>query len=505
MDDASRSTWLLVLLLLFAAMLFAVMETAFSSVSRVRLKAAAEKGDERAARALKITERFDRAITTLLICTNIVHLATASIVTVYVTKRWGVTAVSISTLITTLVVFFFGEMLPKSVARKYCLPLSLSTAGILSVLMTIFGPLAALLTLIGNAVAKLTKGDDETSVTENELYDIIEDMAEEGRINEEQGELISSALQFGDVTVESILTSRVDVAAIDIDMPQEEILAFIKEQNHSRLPVYEGSIDNIIGILHIRRYIRHYIRKGRALDIRPLLYEPYFIHQSTKIDDLLGIMSRKKINIAVVTDNYGGTLGIVTDEDILEELVGEIWDEDDRAVRNVVPMTDGSYSVNPEEHVLDVLDELGIAYTEAEEEKIGRKLMNELAYEVFPQIPVAGDSFKYLGIEISVLVMRHNRIMRLKVRRLTEEELEKDRDAAAMSGIDPDTGRFISDDRSEGKDSSAASDAGSDPDGSGFTEEDARAFSEGRPYRIRQEQGKHYSRAVSKSAANNRR
>ena len=356
MDDGSQWTWLIVILLLFAAVFFAITETAFASVSRVRLKTDAERGDKRAERALYVTEHFDRAITTLLICTNIVHIATASIVTVYVTKRWGVSAVSISTLVTTLVVFFFGEMLPKSIARKYSEPLSLATGGVLSFLMMILKPAAALLTLIGNVAAKATKGDDETSVTENDIYDIIEDMTEEGTINEEQSELISSALQFGDVTVESILTSRMDVAAIDINMPQEEILQFIKEQNHSRLPVYEGSIDNIIGILHIRKYIRYYIRIGKALDIKPLLYEPFFVHQSTKIDDLLTIMSRNKINLAVVTDNYGGTLGIVTDEDILEELVGEIWDEDDRAVRNVVPMTDGSYSVNPEEHVLDVLD-----------------------------------------------------------------------------------------------------------------------------------------------------
>ena len=468
MDDGSRSTWLIVILLLLAAMLFAVTETAFASVSRVSLKTGAEKGDERAKKALYITEHFDRAITTLLICTNIVHLATASIVTVYVTKRWGISAVSISTLVTTLVVFFFGEMLPKSIARKYSEPLSLATAGVLRVLMTLLAPAAALLTWIGNAAAKLTRGDDEASVTENDIYDIIEDMAEEGKIDEEQGDLISSALQFGDVTVESILTSRMDVAAIDIDMSQEEILAFIKEQNHSRLPVFEGTIDNIIGILHIRRYIRSYIRRGEALDIRPLLYEPFFVHQSTKIDDLLAIMSRKKINLAVVTDNYGGTLGIVTDEDILEELVGEIWDEDDRAVRNVVPMTDGSYSVNPEEHVLDVLDELNLTYSEDQEEEIGRKLMNELAYEVFPHIPVAGDSFRYLGTEISVLVMRHNRIMRLKVRRLSEEELEADRDAEELAGIDPETGKF---------------------------------FHENHAYDIRQTQGKHYARSMRRQAS----
>ena len=458
MDDGSQSTWLIVILLLFAAMFFAVTETAFASVSRVRLKTDAERGDNRAETALYITDHFDRAITTLLICTNIVHIATASIVTVYVTKRWGVSAVSISTLVTTLVVFFFGEMLPKSVARKYSEPISLATAGTLRAIMTILKPFAALLTMIGNAAAKASKGDDETSVTENDIYDIIEDMTEEGTINEEQSELISSALQFGDVTVESILTSRMDVAAIDINMPQEEILQFIKEQNHSRLPVYEGSIDNIIGILHIRRYIRYYIRIGKALDIRPLLYEPFFIHQSTKIDDLLTIMSRNKINLAVVTDNYGGTLGIVTDEDILEELVGEIWDEDDRAVRNVVPMTDGSYSVNPEE----------------QEESIGYKLMNELAYEAFPSIPVAGDSFHYLGTKISVLVMRHNRIMRLKVRRLTEEELKKDRKIAENDDNPEDL------------------------------RENYEGYAKGEAYAVQQAKNKHYAKAMRPSAREGR-
>lgn len=238
MDDGSHWTWLILILLLLAAMLFAVMETAFASVSHVNLRTGAEKGDERARRALYVVDHFDRAITTLLICTNIVHLAAASIVTVYVTRRWGVSAVSVSTLVTTLVVFFFGEMLPKSVARKYSSSLCLATGGVLCFIMTVLQPAAAFLTLIGNAAARVTEGE-EAVVTENDLYDIIEDMAEEGKIDEEQEDLISSALQFGDVTVESILTSRVDVAAIDINMPQDEILAFIKEQNHSRLPVYE--------------------------------------------------------------------------------------------------------------------------------------------------------------------------------------------------------------------------------------------------------------------------
>ena len=415
MDDGSRLSWILVILLILAAFFFAAAETAFASVSEARLRADAERGVRRAARALYIKENMDRAITTILICTNIVHLAAASIVTVAVTKIWGVSWVTFSTLLTTLAVFFFGEMLPKSIARKYCLRISCAISGILYAIMVILRPAASFLTIIGNAASRLTKGEPETTVTENELYDIIEDMTEEGTLDEEQGELISQAIQFGDVTVESILTSRVDIAAIDASMPQEDILAFIKNVHHSRIPVYEGSIDNIIGILQIRRYLKHYIRRGRDVRVRDLIDEPFFVHQSTLIDDLLSEMSSKKINLAVVTDNYGGTMGIVTVEDILEELVGEIWDEDDLVVRNIVPLPDGSFSVNAEEHVLDVLDELDIPVSDALEEELKGKLMNELAFEEFSSIPTEGDSFTWRDITVTVTSMRHNRILRLRV------------------------------------------------------------------------------------------
>ena len=426
MDDGSRISWLIVVFLLFGAMYFAVAETAFASVSKTRLKTYADKGDPRAVKALFVTDNMDRAITTILIGTNVVHLAAASIVTVNVTRIWGLSAVTASTLITTLAVFFFGEMLPKSIARKYSERFSLSTAGSLCFFMSLFRPLTALLTLIGNGVAALTKDDPEASVTEDEIYDIIEDMTEDGALNEEQKDLISSALSFGDVTVESILTSRVDVAAIDVSMSEKEILDIIKEQNHSRIPVYEKTIDNIIGILQIRKYIKDYIRTDEPLDIRGLLDEPYFVHQSTKIDDLLQIMSTRKLNMAVVTDNYGGTLGIVTVEDILEELVGEIWDEDDRVVNNIVPLKDGAWSINAEEHVIDVLDELDIHYDEEEEDRILNKLMSELAFENFPGIPREGDSFRYLGLLITILSMKRSRIYRLRVEKLPEETDEEE-------------------------------------------------------------------------------
>ena len=421
MDDGSRLPWIIAALLLVCAAFFAVTETSMASASRSRIKASAERGDFRAKKTLYVLDNFDLAISTLLICTNIVHIAAASIVTLAVTRKWGVSAVSISTIITTIVVFFAGEMLPKSVAKKYSDTLALSCAPVLCFFMKLFAPLSKLLTWIGQAAAKLTPGDSQISVTEDELYDIIEDMTEEGSLDEDQGDLISSALQFGDVTVESVLTPRVDIVAININSSHAELLSLIKSTNHSRLPVYEGSIDNIIGVLQIRKYIKAYLRLGENLDIKPMLDEVFFVHQSTNIDELLPILSKRKLNIAVVTDNYGGTLGIVTVEDILEELVGEIWDEDDVIEEPMVEIGDGVYEVGADETVSDVFDQLGYEDPENDEELVNT-LMGEWAYEKFDTIPKPGDSFRYHQVLVTVKDMNHNRIMKLTVALLPSEE-----------------------------------------------------------------------------------
>ena len=421
MDDGSRLPWIIAALLLVCAAFFAVTETSMASASRSRIKASAERGDFRAKKTLYVLDNFDLAISTLLICTNIVHIAAASIVTLAVTRKWGVSAVSLSTIITTVVVFFAGEMLPKSVAKKYSDTLALSCAPVLCFFMKLFAPLSKLLTWIGQAAAKLTPGDSQISVTEDELYDIIEDMTEEGSLDEDQGDLISSALQFGDVTVESVLTPRVDIVAININSSHAELLSLIKSTNHSRLPVYEGSIDNIIGVLQIRKYIKAYLRLGENLDIKPMLDEVFFVHQSTNIDELLPILSKRKLNIAVVTDNYGGTLGIVTVEDILEELVGEIWDEDDVIEEPMVEIGDGVYEVGADETVSDVFDQLGYEDPENDEELVNT-LMGEWAYEKFDTIPKPGDSFRYHQVLVTVKDMNHNRIMKLTVALLPAEE-----------------------------------------------------------------------------------
>lgn len=425
MDDASRLSLIVVILLILCAAYFAVAETSFASVSKVRIKIRAERGEAKAIRALKVLDNFDLAITSILICTNIVHLSAASIATLAVTRMFpGVSgAVTISTFVMTLVVFFAGEMLPKSIAKKYSERLSLAVAGSLWFFMTVLKPLATLLTAIGNFAAKLAKADPQISVTEDEIYDIIEDMTEEGSLDEERGELISSALQFAETTVESILTSRVDIVALDIDDPVNEMLGTIRSETHSRLPVYESSIDNIIGILSIRKFIKTYLREGEKMDVRALLDEPYFIHGSTNIDGLLPVMSKKRLNMAVVTDNYGGTLGIVTVEDILEELVGEIWDEDDVVEEPYVALDNGEWDCTAEMTVSDVFELLEL--DEDDDDEFTNKLLGEWAYEQFDNIPSVGDSFEYDNVAVTVSEMRNNRILRLRVSLIDEGGEEK--------------------------------------------------------------------------------
>lgn len=409
---------LIILALLLFADYFAVCETSFAAVSRIRLKTAMERGDRRANKAMYVCERFDKAITTILIGTNIVHLSCASYVTVLVTRRWGLSAVTLSTFVTTLVVFFVGEMLPKSVAKKYSLRLALGTASSLVFFMHLLTPVSFVLTKIGELASRLTKGDSEVSVTEDELYDIIENMTDEGDLDSEQGDLVHSALAFGDLTAESILTARVDMETIDVDDPLEEILSQVKASRHSRIPVYQDSVDNIIGVLQIRRFMREYLQKREKTDLRSLLDEPYFVHQSAKIDELLSVMSSKKINMTIVTDSYGGTVGIVTVEDILEELVGEIWDEDDEVVEPCVDHGDGSYSFDAGVDIEDAFEFMD--YEDPDETDFDHKLLGEWAYEQFDAIPQEGDSFPYNGLRVTVEKVQQRRIMQLRIQRLPE-------------------------------------------------------------------------------------
>ncbi|MBR2281621.1 MAG: HlyC/CorC family transporter [Spirochaetales bacterium] len=426
MDDGSKPPLIWVFLLLIGAAYCAITETALSSLSKNKIKVASDHGNERATKVLAVLERFDQAITTLLICTNIVHIATASIVTIFVTRRWGLSAVSLSTIITTIVVFFVGEMLPKSIAKKQPEKLILRCVGLLSILMKILSPFAMLLTRIGQSISKHQNGDAAVSVTEDELHDIIDDMVEEGNLDEEQSDLISSALEFGDVTAEGILTPRVDIAAIDVDDDPSKILAFIKKQTHSRIPVYEGSIDNIIGVVQIRKYFKTYLQSGTFPDIRGIMDDVYYAHQSTEIHELLPEMSKHKLNMAVITDSYGGTLGIITVEDILEELVGEIWDETDIVHEPIVKIADDTYLAEATETLSDLFDFIDFEDPDDSDKDPANLQVGEWVYEQFSTIPNKGDSFDYYNLKVSVEDIQHNRILKVRIVVLPQPETEEE-------------------------------------------------------------------------------
>ena len=329
MDADSRISIIFILILLFLAALFAVAETAYASASQSKLKVSADRGDERAERAVNIIDNIESAISTLLICTNIVHLTIATVVTVMVTRLWGLGFVSVSTIITTLVVFFAGEMLPKSLAKKNPEKCALHTAGLLSVMMKIFDPLARLLTWIGMQAAKLTKGEPEISVTEDELLDIFEDLAEEGVLDNDQEDMMSSVLEFTDTKTGRILTPKRKIVGIDANMPRDEVMELINTFTHSRVVVYDGVIDNVLGILRIREYLKEYLNTGEIPDVREIMDEPYYVSSRTMADELLEEMSRARQNIALVRGVNGKFIGLVSIEDILEELVGDIFDESD--------------------------------------------------------------------------------------------------------------------------------------------------------------------------------
>ena len=414
MDDGSWLSWVIIALLLLLAYYFATVEISFSTVSRIRLKSELDHGDPRAKKALYVLDNFDKAITTILIGVNIVHTVIAAMVTVLVTRTWGLSFVTLSTVLTTLVVFFAGEMLPKSIGKKYSCKFSLELAPSLCFFMKLFAPVAYVLTKIGNGVARHTKGDPEVTVTEDELYDIIDNMKDDGDIDAERGELIHSALAFADVTVETIVTPRVDLLAISVDTPVDKIVEMMRTAKHSRFPVYEGNIDNIIGVLQIRKFMKNYIKLGENLNLRSVLDDVHFAHQSTKIDELLREMNKKRVNMAVITDNYGGTLGIVTVEDILEELVGDIWDEDDDVEESCVLLDDGSYSLDPElsiEEAFELID-----YDDPDDFDFEHKLLGEWVYEHFEHIPAVGDSFEYNGLTVTVSEMKQNRIVKVCAR-----------------------------------------------------------------------------------------
>ena len=423
MDTGSTLCIIAAVVMLLLAGYFSLAEAAFENVSRARLKAV-EAPERRVRRVLRMLEDWERERGAILIGTNLAHVAVSALLAyVLLTNCEEIWPLAAGVLGAALLIFFLAEALPKRIGERRAEAIALSTAPSLRFFSALFRPIYVVFNAVGRGAASLTKGDGEVSVTEDELYDIIEDMTDAGSLDSERGELVSSALQFAELTAENILTARVDVAAIDLEWDAKRVLDFIKSERHSRLPVYSESIDNIVGVLQIRRYIREYIAHNGRVELKPLLDEACFVERDMPIDELLKLMSAQKLNMAVVTDGYGGTLGIVTVEDILEELVGEIWDEDDVVEESFVPLGGGRYEVDAELPVGETLEKLGVDTKELPDED-EYKLMGEWAYEQFDRIPSTRESFTWNRVRVTVSEMRQNRIVKLVCRVEPEPEPE---------------------------------------------------------------------------------
>lgn len=423
MDPWSTIAICVVLLLLSA--FFSSTETAFSSVSKIRLKNLADNGNKNAKTALYVAERYSKALTTILVGNNIVNIANSALATVFFVNIFGeAQGTVISTVVITIVVLIFGEVLPKNIAIDNAEKICMTFAPVLKFLMVLLTPLSIILMGINKLYKKLARNSNhqEPSVTEDELKYIIESIEEEGVLEQQESELVQSALEFDEKTAEEILTPRVDMVAIDIDDPVEEITELVLKERYSRIPVYRDNIDKIIGVLHTRDYLEALINNNEKPNIEAMLQPAHFIYKTKKLSALLADFKYNKIHLAVVTDDYGGILGIVTMEDLLEQIVGEIWDEDEEVEKMSLKISDNKYEVSGDMPISDMLElfDKPTKYIETESNSVGGWALEQLA-----NIPEPGEQFTYKELEITIREVLDQRILSMIIV-YTPSETEED-------------------------------------------------------------------------------
>ncbi len=411
---------LLILVLLAISAICSATETAFSSVNRIRLKNLAASGNKSAQKALDITDNFDKALTAILIGNNVVNIASSSLATVFFTEKFGSGSVGMATLVMTVLVLIFGEILPKSLAKENSESFSIAMAPLLSGFMFIITPLI----LIFSAVRKLAnrlvgQKNRQPSVTEEELKYIIEEIEDEGVLEEQESDLVRSALEFDEITVSKVLVPRVNVVAAEKGESIENIKDIFIKTRFSRLPIFDKTIDSIVGILHQSDFYELYLKGGS--DITPVLNKPVYISENKRISEGLREMQKAKVHMAVVVDDYGGTEGICTLEDIIEELVGDIYDESDEEDTSFVRLGENRYQVSPELSVSDFLDKLGLPENTIETNctSIGGWIM-----ELLDRIPEQNE-FVTAGIFNMTVVMEDEQHMQsVKIRLAPQQKKE---------------------------------------------------------------------------------
>lgn len=400
---------------------FSASEMAYSSCNALRLERARDGGSKRAGAALRITERYDDALSAILIGNNLVNIAASSLGSVAVMLITGGDAYTwVATVIITLLVIIFGETIPKITTKKNANRTAESFAYPVRCLMIVLKPL---IWLVVKAIDLLTRGmkpedDPDSDEAVEELQSIIETAEDEAVLDEDQSELVQAAIDFSEIPAYEAMTARVDVAAIDIDDDWEEILSLIENAPYSRLPVYEDSIDNIIGVLYLNRFLKA-LTDGEPVNIRSLLMPPCYVYKTMKLPAVLNQLRRERQHLAIVSDEYGGTLGLLTMEDVLEQIVGEIWDETDTVEHEIVRRADGEYELDGDMPITDFLELMGIDEDsfDADSDTLGGWTV-----ESFGAFPKVGDSFRYEGFEVSVLAMDARRVESVLVKTLPEEE-----------------------------------------------------------------------------------
>ena len=399
---------------------FSASEMCFSSANRLRLENAAEGGSKGAKAALKVMDRFDDSLSAILIGNNLVNIATSSIASVVAILLLGESWTWLSTVVTTILVIIFGETMPKIVAKKnansiapvFAWPIRALTIILLPVILIVVG-LVRLLTWPLKGEER--QEDDEAAV--EELQSIIETAEDEDVLDENRSELLRSALDFSEVSASEAMTARVDVEAIDIDDDWEEILELIENSTHSRLPVYEDSIDNVIGFLYLNHFLKALTEDERP-DIRSLLMEPLYVYKTIKLPQVLSELRHAKKHLAIVTDEYGGTLGVISMEDVLEEIVGDIWDETDEVDPEVVEKAEGEYELDGDMSMSDFLELVGRSEEsfECESDTVGGWTL-----ESFGGFPKEGESFSFEDLTVTVLAMDGLRVDRVLVKKAPPE------------------------------------------------------------------------------------
>jgi CBS domain containing-hemolysin-like protein len=407
---------------------FSATETAFSTMSKTKLKTMIDKGNKRATLALKLSENYDRLISTILIGNNIVNILLSSIATVFVitlllNARGEAFSDNYSTLIstaaTTVVVLIFGEITPKSVAKNHPEGFALFASPFMQFFMWIMFPVVILFAGWTKLVNRIFRGDEDNKMSQEELLMLVEEVQEEGTIDDEEGDLLRNAINFPELKAEDILTHRVDLEGFEIGTPMEEVGKLFEESHFSRLLVYQDSIDNIVGVLHQKDVFTSKGLTDKPLD--ELISEPLFIHKTARIDELLRELQQIKSHMAVVLDEYGGTLGIVTMEDILEELVGDIWDEHDEVVEDYKEVAEDTFRVDCGGTLAEFCDFFDL---EIESDNI---TINGWIMEELDKIPACGDRFSYENLDITVIETDFRRVSTIEVvRREPDEDDEED-------------------------------------------------------------------------------